>query len=153
MSTCAVFLRIIDLSAPKYTLMNCPFVSTFIYPTFLLYMRRFWLIAIARNVPNMLSKMVIIVRKFKHFMAHMLDAPFEKIKQKLTEFIDKAHFLPMTSYVYIEEIEEWWKWTGKEALQHVGDGELDFIFIDPRHDYCTTWDELNCMRKRVYCQD
>ena len=32
--------------------------------------------------------------------------------------------------------------TGDKALDHVRDEELDFIYVDARHDYCATKNDL-----------
>jgi hypothetical protein len=53
---------------------------------------------------------------------------FEGAKHKLNVYANVTKFLRMT---------------GAEALKHVDDNELDYIFIDARYDYCATKEDLN----------
>ena len=34
--------------------------------------------------------------------------------------------------------------SGAEALSYVNDEELDYIFIDARHDYCAVHEDIKC---------
>ena len=52
---------------------------------------------------------------------------YQAARTKLAPYVNRTRFLRMT---------------GKEALGHVADGALDFIFIDARHDYCATKQDM-----------
>jgi hypothetical protein len=53
---------------------------------------------------------------------------FENAKKKLN-----AVYSNVTTFL---------RMTGSEALGHIDDNELDYIFIDARHDYCATKEDL-----------
>jgi hypothetical protein len=42
-----------------------------------------------------------------------------------------------------KNITQFIRMTGDDALAHVGDEELDFIYIDARHDYCAVKNDVN----------